>query len=512
MPQKVNLIFQGGGVKGVAFVGALIALQNVRNPEIEIVSVGGVSAGAIVAALYAAGYTPDELKKELYETPLSTLVRGPLTGYLGWAPRILWSNGVHTTNRIYEWLRGLLERKQIHTFADIPVRATAEGRSCKTLKILAANVSDQCIETISDEDYSGEEVASAVAKSISIPIYFRPYIDGHRLFVDGGLLSNYPLWLFQDSPLPTVAFKLRSAPPRRVSSRSWVVDYLQGLVGTMLNAHDKARLGSPFSVVEVTIDASFVNSTDFAMEETKRDLLFANGMASVGLVNWSKLPPVRPTVFTDAYAAQVLENTASALAKLIGSTKSTANARAYDFYHQTFFVRTDGSADVEYHFQIRNCGPGPITMLQFSTAFGNTTDSSFLDLDLQVECRPEPMEAVILPIRNERIEKKFAVAFIPPIAVDDSRDVRVRFRAPTVAFHDLMEGKIDSIQVDVSNEKGIKAASVTVQFQSGQILPVSETGDKPSQKEFAPGKSGHQWRFTDITPEAWEFEATFRRV
>lgn len=509
MPQKVNLIFQGGGVKGVAFVGALTALEKVT--DIEVIGIGGVSAGAIVAALYAAGYTPDEMKAEIYRKPLSSLVRTPRTGYLGWAPRILWSNGVHTTAGLYEWLRELLERKEIHTFADLRKRADEQGRSCKILKILTANVSDQAIETISNAD-SGEEVASAVAKSISIPFYFRPYVDGHRVFVDGGLLSNYPLWLFQDSPLATVAFKLRSEPSRRAHSGSWVVDYVWALIGTMLNAHDKARLGAPLSVVEIPIDASFVRATDFKIEELKRDLLFANGQAAVALVDWKALPKVRPTVFSDPYAAQVLEDTASALAKhLARTTSSKPNLRSYDFYNSTYFVRTDGSAEVEDHFQIRNGGPGSISMIECGTNYSAESNTSFLDLKVSVEC-DEPNEAVILPTVNKSTEKRFAIALIPPVAMNESREVRLRYCLPTVTFRDLMQGKPDSVEVDVTQENGIREATLIVQLATGRLRKRTDSGTtKPITESSLPGTTGIRWSFKDIPAPKWNFEVTFQR-
>jgi NTE family protein len=60
-----NLVFEGGGVKGVAYVGALKELEK-RDILANIERIGGTSAGAINAVLLAAGYTPTETTKILF--------------------------------------------------------------------------------------------------------------------------------------------------------------------------------------------------------------------------------------------------------------------------------------------------------------------------------------------------------------------------------------------------------------------------------------------------------------
>ena len=74
-------VFEGGGVKGIAFVGALEAA---REHGIERwVNVAGTSAGAIIAALLAVGYRPDELRRILEETDYNQFAD------YGWGGRII---------------------------------------------------------------------------------------------------------------------------------------------------------------------------------------------------------------------------------------------------------------------------------------------------------------------------------------------------------------------------------------------------------------------------------------
>ena len=118
--RPINLVFEGGGVKGIAHVGALYALETIPalQKEVKIAGVGGTSAGAIIAALYAAGYSAEDLRKELDKTSLGHLIGKPV-GYMRSAYRLWRRKGIYETSEIYTWLRNLLERKKVVTFKDL---------------------------------------------------------------------------------------------------------------------------------------------------------------------------------------------------------------------------------------------------------------------------------------------------------------------------------------------------------------------------------------------------------
>lgn len=175
---QVNLVFQGGGVKGVAFAGVLDALEN--NPQVSgsvtVRGVGGVSVGAITAALYAAGYTARELDAELKKRPISSLLpeRRPWTP-VGAAWRLWRKKGLYSTSEIYAWINDLLGKKGVEVFRDL---------KRKPCRILAANVTEGKYAPYSDELTPEEHVASAVLRSLSIP-FFSP-----RTRMDNGCSST----------------------------------------------------------------------------------------------------------------------------------------------------------------------------------------------------------------------------------------------------------------------------------------------------------------------------------
>src|SRR3954453_918866 len=76
-----NLVFEGGGVKGVAYAGALEVLDS-AGILAQVTAVAGTSAGAITAALVALGQTPDELRETMLALDFGQFEDGGLEGPL----------------------------------------------------------------------------------------------------------------------------------------------------------------------------------------------------------------------------------------------------------------------------------------------------------------------------------------------------------------------------------------------------------------------------------------------
>jgi NTE family protein len=250
-------IFQGGGAKGYAHVGALKAAEE---RSINFTRYGGTSAGAIIASLAAAGYTADELldankplgERGILDLELSDLLDpaenkrvervlgrvsrsfgigvpaeelldskpaywlGSLVRVLALAAMEIRSIGILRkrfgfirTEPVIDWLDGLLAAKigcrRPVTFADLDMR----------LKVVAANLTAGKIEKFGFVGDEARHVATATMASACFPFFFRPVVAGD-MFVDGGMLSNLPVWLFDDerddetSHLPTFGFRLVS--------------------------------------------------------------------------------------------------------------------------------------------------------------------------------------------------------------------------------------------------------------------------------------------------------------
>ncbi len=208
--QPVDLVFEGGGVKGIGLAGAFLGLyEHGYRPE----CVAGTSAGAITAALVAAGYDGQELKQLVLEDMHFPLFEDrPRFHLLGTATgeviEVLRDRGLHSGQYFLNWISKLLQDKGKTTFGHFRDAEAAGTNREYRLQVIASDLTDHSMLVlprdatklgIAPDDLP---VAEAVRMSMSIPIFFDPVIrenpkDGRRhMIVDGGMLSNYPIWLF----------------------------------------------------------------------------------------------------------------------------------------------------------------------------------------------------------------------------------------------------------------------------------------------------------------------------
>ena len=210
--QYRNLILEGGGVKGFAYTGAFEVLDSLQILK-AVERVGGTSAGAIQATLLATGYTPVEMARVAANVPLKRFNDGGWTLW-GGIKRIRHKFGWYKGEKITEWIEQLIAAKTGNgniTFAELHNQRNEKGY--KDLYITGTDLTWQCLRVFSYENYPDMRIKDAVRISLSIPLYYEAVLmddrgkiyskpdDSTRLhvMVDGGVLSNYPLFLFDSS-------------------------------------------------------------------------------------------------------------------------------------------------------------------------------------------------------------------------------------------------------------------------------------------------------------------------
>lgn len=279
--KKLNIVLEGGGVKGIALVGALKALEariaefNVENLRglklsLEESRYAGTSAGAIVSALLAAGYTPAELETIIASTEFSrfadhgVLARIPIVGRpLSMAHGVLRKLGMFQGDYFLDFLRSKLRDKGVRTFGDLVADHKAPEGSLRRYKlyVTASDITrGRMLYLPSDLNWrqygvspDEMEVALAVRMSMSVPFVFRPVrtagengVVSH--LVDGGLLSNFPLEIFdpsitRDEPLPldrpaTIGIRILRDRYHSIRFPGKALRALYALASTAVEAHD----------------------------------------------------------------------------------------------------------------------------------------------------------------------------------------------------------------------------------------------------------------------------------
>lgn len=198
---KVNIVFEGGGVRGLAYIGVLKFLEE---RGICINQIGGTSVGAIIASLAAVGYSSSELLAIVEDFDFSILKHYE-EGEKGLLNALRWT-GIFSLANFEGYIHSLLERKHKTIFLDV------KSGDKYLLKMVVAEWITKRKVVIPDElggygiDPDSFPIAKAAAMSSSIPLFYRHYrIKGYR-FVDGGLVSNFPIDLFSESRYPTWGF------------------------------------------------------------------------------------------------------------------------------------------------------------------------------------------------------------------------------------------------------------------------------------------------------------------
>ncbi|MDY7034012.1 MAG: patatin-like phospholipase family protein [Thermodesulfobacteriota bacterium] len=188
-----NLIFEGGGVKGIAYVGAMQVLEQ-RQILKNIKRVGGTSAGAINALLFALGYTIVEQRDILNSTDFKEFMDDSF-GVIRDIRRLAKEFGWHKGEFFSGWIGELIKKKlgsETATFKDL------EKAGLPALYVTGTNLSTGYSEVFSIERHADMPLASGVRISMSIPLFFTAirYGENNDVFVDGGCMRNYPIKLF----------------------------------------------------------------------------------------------------------------------------------------------------------------------------------------------------------------------------------------------------------------------------------------------------------------------------
>jgi len=194
--QFKNLIFEGGGVKGIAYVGAIKVLEE-KGIMTNIVRVGGTSAGAINAVLVGLGYTSAQTLNIMNKLNFKKFMDDD-SGVLRDINRLINEFGWHKGAFFRKWISKLIAKKTGNpdaTFADVWKQKKEKG--FRDMYFIGTNISTHFAEVFSQEHTPRMCIADAVRISMSIPLFFASHRSPRGdVYVDGGLLDNYPVKLF----------------------------------------------------------------------------------------------------------------------------------------------------------------------------------------------------------------------------------------------------------------------------------------------------------------------------
>lgn len=341
-----HLIMSGGGVKGIAYVGALKAAEQMG---FRWFNIAGVSAGALVGSIASVGYTAGELEKLLHDFEFEKVkdrevfrrvpairafkrwayrssyvtgeqLKGIVAAALGenayriryagmTAPRMFPPPGARSIlgkivgicsknylfdgEYIEDWVKKKLENRGIVTFGDLRGGVVTEDNPLGYRMRMTAVDADRMRVIVLPYDISyyginpdALEVAKAVRMSAAAPFVFRPveleYVKNGRKrishIVDGGVIDNFPTWLFNKSAgYPVTGLSLSGK--REYYKFDTPLNILKSIVLILYDfgvPPDCSRLNRL-----VEIDTSRVSTFDFDLDEGEKQYLHDSGAEAV---------------------------------------------------------------------------------------------------------------------------------------------------------------------------------------------------------------------------------------
>jgi NTE family protein len=304
---EADAVFRGGGVKGLGLAGALCGFA--EHPTKAVTTwknVAGASAGAIIACYLATGHDADQMLHLLqHDTPFASFADFPAHNKLLGVGRQLLRHGMAPGRAFESWFDEVLAGA---TFGAFRHEQTRTGSPDWRLKLIAVDATSRRLLVLPDDlggyrvpggstliDPNEFKIAHAARMSMSIPYFFDPVRleDAQRrdcLIIDGGTLSNFPVWLFDVDPAvtgkppvrPTFGFTLTGGrglggPDGVVKVMPWDVRFAFDIFHTAQEAWDKRFVSHSTHVRTVTVDAADVATTEFDLSPDRQQLLIRNG-------------------------------------------------------------------------------------------------------------------------------------------------------------------------------------------------------------------------------------------
>ena len=324
-----NLVFEGGGVKGIAYGGALDIL-NEKKILPGIKRVAGTSAGAINATLLALGFSSSDVSKIVANTDFSSFQDS--SNLLADIRRMIrefgWNKGDAFTEFIKDQIRYKTNNPDF-TFAQLDQAVRDKEPGYRHLYVASTNLSAQKVQLFSHEHTPNTKIADAVRMSMSIPLYFKSVKWNGNIMVDGGVSYNYPIDIFDHEKylsnerngkattygsesghvfnFETLGFRLDSKEVIEYARKGWEIPpvdisnikkYSLGLVDFMMEMANRSHLHQNDWGRTVFIDTLGVKTTDFQGVKKRINDLIASGKKATfdyfkwreGDSGWSALP------------------------------------------------------------------------------------------------------------------------------------------------------------------------------------------------------------------------------
>lgn len=272
-----NICFAGGGFYGFAQIGVLKELEKYQE-HLQIEDIRGVSVGSIVAAMYAVGYTADELLQIMMKLNFDELIKDNGLVII----KLYEKYGMYDALRLEIEIENLLRSKthiKFCTFSQIR----------KNLTIISTNLNKQCPVFFNRDTSPDLPISKAIRMSIGYPLIMTPVVHEGDFYGDGGEFINYPITTLPDTELAvTIGITFATIHEndngtlKKRFEISNLYDYIAAIAYTLSRANYVSQVTEKYLersiIVHITDD---INSMSFRLTEQQKIFLYECGIKAV---------------------------------------------------------------------------------------------------------------------------------------------------------------------------------------------------------------------------------------
>ncbi len=273
---RIGLALGGGGMKGLAHVGALSVLEEVG---IQPDFIAGCSIGAVIGAFYASGYRAEHMSYILKSSPPASMFSWRFDGL-----------GLFDVSRFRDFLYEHLGNKRIE---QLPIPLALVTTDLET--------GNECV-------LDHGPLVPAVLASSAVPGIFPPVEVGGRLLVDGGLVNNLPVSVLKDRKMDhSIAIRLFKKYvwkqlqdidqlPEKEADRNAqrLVERLQGIMlsGLRERVRERARKHIPlaFYIIKRSLDIVIAHHEEVQLQQAPPDILIEPEVTDIGILDFKEDP------------------------------------------------------------------------------------------------------------------------------------------------------------------------------------------------------------------------------
>ncbi|MFO7896147.1 MAG: patatin-like phospholipase family protein [Candidatus Cloacimonadales bacterium] len=263
---KVGLVLSGGGARGIAHVGVLKVIDEL---DIQIDYIAGTSIGAVVGALYAMGYSADQIEELLLNNYFEDILDDKVSrenlyigekrwlpfanvffdlgqGFRPTLPRSFFS-GNRLTNKLHEYY---FPGYHLESFDQLPI----------PFRAVATN-----IVTGEKQVFSSGSLQQAVRASMSVPSIIAPFEMDGELYIDGGVRNNFPTEVVKEMGADTIiGVKVNTGLKSRQQLNSLLQIYDQTV---NISITDNVENSEKICDIMITPQLDDIRTVDFAKKE-----------------------------------------------------------------------------------------------------------------------------------------------------------------------------------------------------------------------------------------------------